>query len=79
MKQFIDAGYNSLNCSPQHGFLNTWTSGKDTSGTWYCLDQIITSANLALKSVTVDQTKLNYLDGENSIDHLPVIAVIEIN
>lgn len=78
MKQFIDAGYNSANCSEQHGFLDTWTGGKDTSGTWYCLDQIITSPNLEIIDVVVDQTKLNYLDGTNAIDHLPIIARLRI-
>ena len=78
IKQFIDAGYNSANCSEQHGFLNTWTDSKDGSGTWYCLDQIITSANLEIIEVIVDQTKLDYLDGTNSIDHLPIIAKLKI-
>lgn len=78
MKQFIDAGYNSANCSAQHGFLDTWTESKTTSGTWLCLDQIITSNNLEMLEVIVDQTKLEYLDGTNSIDHLPIIAKLKI-
>ena len=79
MKQFIDAGYNSANCSAQHGFLDTWTGEVNTSGTWYCLDQIITSPNLEIIEVIVDQTKLSYLDGTNAIDHLPIYATLQIN
>ncbi len=78
IKQFIDAGYNSANCSTQHGFLDTWTESKDGTGTWLCLDQIITSANLEMIDVIVDETKLDYLDGTNSIDHLPIIARLRI-
>lgn len=79
MKQFVDAGYNSANCSEQHGFLDTWTDAKNVSGTWYCLDQIITSPNLEIVEVIVDQIKLDYLDGTNAIDHLPIIARLKIN
>lgn len=73
MKQFIDEGFNSANCSEQHGFIDTWTSGKTITGTWYPCDQIITSADIQMLRVSVDTTKLTDGLSEN-IDHLPIIA-----
>lgn len=78
MKQFIDAGYNSANCSAQHGFLNTWTSGSTSSGTWYPCDHIITSSNISIDNVIVDTTKIDMASGQ-SIDHLPIIAELTVS
>ena len=75
MKQFIDAGYHSANCSAQHGFIDTWTSGTTASGTWYPCDQIITSANIAITSVIADQTKVTD-DLGDVIDHIPIVATL---
>lgn len=80
MKQFVDAGYNCANCTSQHGFLNTWTSGSTESGTWYPCDHIITSANISIDSVTVDERKIAVAaETGQSIDHLPIIAELTIN
>lgn len=79
MKQFIDAGYNSANCSAQHGFNNTWTSGSTATGTWYPTDQIITSANILISNVVVDQRKIAVAEQTGqSIDHLPIIAYLYV-
>lgn len=79
MKQFVDAGYNVANCSPQWGFENTWTDSKTAEGaTWYPCDHIITSSNIFITDVIIDKTKLNYLDGANGIDHLPIVARLSI-
>jgi len=79
MKQFIDAGYHSANCSEQHGFIDTWTSGNNASGTWYPCDQIITSSNIDIVSVIADTTKLDMIAGRFTIDHIPIVADLIIN
>lgn len=78
MKQFIDAGYHSANCSEQHGFIDTWTGGTSLADTWYPCDQIITSANISINSVVADQTKVEDLIDE-TIDHVPLVAEITIH
>ena len=78
MKQFIDAGYHSANCSEQHGFIDTWTDGTSASATWYPCDQIITSANIDMLSVYTDRTKVTDNIGD-VIDHIPLIAELAIN
>lgn len=80
MKQFVDAGYNCANCTTQHGFLNTWTSGSTAGGTWYPCDHIITSANISIVRVIVDERKIAIAaETGQSIDHLPIIAELTIN
>lgn len=80
MKQFIDAGYHSANCSQQHGFINTWTSGSTLAGTWYPCDHIITSANITIDSVTADTTKIDVAaQTGQSIDHILLIAEVTIS
>lgn len=80
MKQFIDAGYHSANCSEQHGFIDTWTSGHTSGGTWYPCDHIITSANISINTVIADMTKIAIAEQTSqSIDHLPIIAYLTIN
>lgn len=79
MKQFIDAGCNVANCSAQFGFKDTWTSGSTASGTWYPCDNIITSGNIIMKSVVVDETKISVATQTGqSIDHIPIIAYLSI-
>ena len=79
MKQFIDAGYHSANCSNQHGFLNTWTDGTSLSDTWYPCDHVITSANIYINNVVVDTTKIDVAaQTGQTIDHLPIIAELSI-
>lgn len=80
MKQFVDAGYNVANCSPQHGFTDTWTSGSTAIGTWYPCDHIITSANISINNVIVDTTKIDVVaQTGQSIDHLPIVAYLTVN
>lgn len=78
MRQFIDAGYNSANCSAQHGFIDTWTESTNANGTWYPCDQIITSANIDILNVYADQTKVTD-NIDEMIDHLPLIAELTVN
>ena len=80
-KQFVDAGYNLANNSPQSGFTNTFTESA-TASTLSELtkapDTIITTSNIDILGVTFDTTKFSYLNG-SSIDHIPVIALLRIN
>lgn len=79
MKQFVDAGYNCANCTPQHGFNNTWTDGSTIDGTWYPCDHIITSANISINNVIIDQRKIAVAAQTGQIiDHLPLIAELTI-
>lgn len=79
-KPFLDAGYNLANCSPDFGFIKT-ASNLTTAETLDDLqappDNIIVSGNINIVDAIVDDTKLSYLDG-NPIDHVPIIAVLEI-
>lgn len=80
MKQFVDAGYNCANCTEQHGFIDTWTSGSTAIGTWYPCDHIITSPNISINTVIADTTKIDVASQTSqSIDHLPLIAYLTIN
>ena len=79
MKQFIDAGYNSANCSNQHGFIDTWTGGKTASDTWYPCDQIITSSNITIDNVVADTLKIETSGGQQVIDHIPLIAYLTVS
>lgn len=79
MKQFIDAGYHSANCSQQHGFIDTWTGSNTAGGTWYPCDQIITSANINIETVIAGTIKISVLSGQFVIDHIPLVADLTIN
>lgn len=80
MKQFVDAGYNCANCTPQFGFNDTWTDGSTAGGTWYPCDNIITSASIDINNVIIDTTKIDVAsETGQSIDHLPIIAYLTIN
>ena len=74
-KPFADLGYNLANCS-SFGFLPTYYSL--VSERYLVLDNVITSSNITIKSVVVDEIK----DNDASItrlDHMPLIAYVEIN
>lgn len=80
-KQYVDAGYNLANCSPLAGFTKTCselTTATTTADLMNAADGIITSGNIDIESVIFDTTKFSYLDG-NPIDHIPVIAELQIN
>ena len=80
-KPFVDAGYNLANCTEEKGFTKTWTDSAVATSTaemTYATDNIITSANINIMSVKYDSTKFSYLDG-HAIDHIPVIAELQVN
>lgn len=67
----LNAGFNLANCS-ESGFFITYSSSPD--GNWTgCLDNIVTSSNITIESVYVDDTKLNDELTER-VDHMPLIA-----
>lgn len=79
-KQFVDAGYNLANLSPDAGFHNTFTNSATATSLadlTTAPDTIIVSGNIDIKNVVFDDTKFSYLDG-NPIDHIPVVATLEI-
>ena len=76
IKPFLDAGYNSANCS-KFGFIPTFYKVGD-NGDRSSLDQIITSSNIAIRRVWTDKTKYGNSDVGGSIDHLPLCAEIVI-
>jgi endonuclease/exonuclease/phosphatase family metal-dependent hydrolase len=80
-KQFVDAGYNLANCTPERGVTKTWTDAVTASSisefTSSC-DNIITSSNIDIENVSYDLTKLSYLNG-TMIDHVPVVTTLRIN
>ena len=79
MKQFIDAGYHSANCSNQHGFIGTWTNGTTADSHFEPTDHIITSANIYIRNVIADTTKIDVAaQTGQTIDHLPLIAFLTI-
>lgn len=77
IKLFVDAGYNCANCTADAGFLNTFTDGANASGAWEQTDNIITSPNIDIERVIVDETKLIAGTGL-TIDHLPLIADLKL-
>ena len=80
-KQFVDAGYELANNSPEAGFTNTWTESRTATSladfTWPC-DSIIVSSNIHILNKVFDLTKLEYLDG-NPVDHIPVVAELVVH
>lgn len=82
IKVALDRGYHSAQNADS--LLMTWYSGQTAQGSSdiYCLDNIITSANIDILNPRVDTTKLT--DGLCEeygiiIDHLPLIATLRIN
>lgn len=79
-KPFVDDGYKLANNSPAAGFTKTWTDSTSVStldGMKHATDSIIVSPDISIQSVVFDTTKFSYLDG-NPIDHIPVVATIQI-
>ena len=79
IRPFLEEGYHSANCSDQHGFFKTWFDGNTmaVSENCGCLDQIITTADIAIDSVAVNREKENP-DNTEYIDHFPIVAVCHI-
>lgn len=80
-KMFVDAGYNLANCSPTVGFTKTWTDATSADSvadlTDPC-DSIIVSSNITIKRIVFDTTKFDFLNG-SAIDHIPIIAYLDVN
>lgn len=75
VKPFVDDGFNTANFG-DFGFLLTCVDR--TNGTHYYLDNIYTSANIEVIDAYVDDTKLTDLV-DDPIDHMPLIATLQIN
>ena len=80
VKPFIDAGYNVANGGDPWGLLMTFYNGTTVEGSSQITppDNIITSADIQIKNVYLDTTKLTAGTG-NVIDHIPLIADLVIN
>lgn len=77
MKPFVDAGYNCANCTAAAGFIPTCTDGSGYDDEpWYAVDNIITSANISIDRVVLDQKKMEH--ETTFMDHLPLIAYVTI-
>lgn len=78
VKPFVDAGYNLCNWTSQTGWVDTWFEGTtvETATDSAPTDNIITSADLAIRHIEYNTAKLAVTTGQ--IDHLPIIATIEI-
>lgn len=76
---FINAGYHLANCSDENGFHGTyWKYGQSK---WLNLDNIVTSANISILSVSTDQTKVTNpvsADPNWIRDHIPLVAEIAV-
>ena len=77
VKIFLDAGFHTANFGAS-GFMVTCNDGVNGTGTDWYIDNIITSADINVISSYVDTTKLT--DGiSGKIDHMPLIANLEVN
>lgn len=76
-KPFIDAGYNLCNWTDETGFVDTWFGGSTPTGYICPCDNIITSPNIDVLDIVYDDTKLLFDNGQ-AIDHIPVIARLEV-
>lgn len=77
-KQFADAGYNMANWTADR-FVKTWTNSSTATSLdefTYACDNIICTPNIEITNVVFDTTKLTM--GSGSIDHVPVIAYLNI-
>ena len=78
---FEEAGYRMANHQSDGSYTKTWTSLTEASGLSdfaQPTDDIIVSPNIDILSVSFDVTKLSYLNG-SQIDHIPIIATLEVN
>ncbi len=75
----INAGYNVANCNPNRdGFIQTWTGGADFTGGYYCTDNIVTSSDISMNTVWADYYKVSNNPDSLTIDHVPLLADLEI-
>lgn len=91
VKPFVDAGCGVANCTDERGFNYTFTDGTigshgvaksdGTSAEWYAHDNIITSGNIEITTVVIDDKKLNYVTtgwAHVPVDHLPIVAHLTV-
>lgn len=80
-KPWVESGYNLANCSDDFGFTKTFsalTYANSVNDLQTAPDTIITSGNIDIVYVEYNTTKFNYPNG-SKIDHIPIVATIEIN
>lgn len=78
IKPFLDMGAHSVNCTAESGFINTWTDKTTlTQDNGHPCDHIIVSNKISVKNVIFDQYK-NTINSSESVDHIPIIAELEI-
>ena len=75
IQQLVSEGYHLANCG-DFGFKITYSSYSDNNWT-AVLDNIVTSSNITILNVAVDETKLNDNLTER-IDHMPLVATLQI-
>lgn len=75
MVPLLNAGFHCANCT-DFGFLETY-SDAPTGPYTGCLDNIVTSSNIAITSAYVDETKLTDQLTERT-DHMPLVATLQI-
>ena len=76
---FVQAGFHLANCDGS--ITKTWTDKKaprSLADFTYPTDNIITSTDIRIRKVYYDKTKLAYPNGRDDMDHIPVIALVEI-
>lgn len=78
IKPFLDAGYHVANCTDRYGFLDTYSGDTSIKISPLKLDNIITSADITIRKVLVDQSKTNDLVLDK-IDHMPLVAYLAFN
>lgn len=78
MKPFIDKGCHSMNCSPESGFIDTWSDGWDwVNYDCYPCDHIIISPTLKFTKTIFDKYKETVLTSQK-LDHIPMYAEIAL-
>lgn len=82
INKFLAKGYNSANAVMKNGifqiYFTYYNEATPNSGNIYATDHIITSANITIKRVYVDDTKLTD-NISDKIDHLPMMAELVIH
>lgn len=77
-KLFVDAGFNMSNWSSQFGYYATCFDSSALAKQPCYVDTVITSSNIDIVKLTVDTRKIGASSGTQAIDHLPVIAYLNI-
>lgn len=80
IEPFLNKGYGIAN-GADFGFIPSWCASGSTTD-WHCIDNIFTSSNIEITNVYRDETKItayNNGDFEYGIDHVPLIAELEVN